>query len=107
MLIMIPNLYDSEKKFSDFSEEEQNMLVKYDRYLYSFGENYDNFIIRVYAINGDYHFLWKLRPEPWQELEVKSYQGYSRDIQHGKVAFKDLKKILDELMKEFPEKRFS
>jgi hypothetical protein len=104
MLIMIPNFYNPEKKFGDFTDEEQDSLMKYDKYIYGFGENYDNFVIRIYAIDGVYHFLWQLRPHAWQEVEVKCYQGYSRDLQHATVALTDLEKVFNEIKKRFPDK---
>lgn len=103
MLIMIPNLNEPEKKFWDFSKEEQERLVKYDKYLFSFGENYDSFVIRIYAVNGMYHFIWQLQPEKWMESEVKCYQGYDRSVQHGIVSLQNLESVFNELQKTFPE----
>lgn len=88
LLMMIPNLYNPEKKFPDFSDEEQARLIKYDKYLFNFGENYDSTILRIYATNGLYNFIWR--------------SDSDTEVQHGVVTLQDLKKVFDELAKRFP-----
>jgi len=100
MSIIAPDLIDTELKFEDLPEEKRNQLVRYDKYRFWFGENYDDFSIRVYAVGGMYYFSWILLSEDWQETGESCYKDYGRGIQSGTVLFSDLQNVYDSLVKE-------
>jgi hypothetical protein len=100
LLLMIPNLFQPEK---DLFSEERQRLIKYDKYICSFAENYDPFISRVYAIDGWYYFVWKLHAESLLETEFSWVSQYSLDIQSGKVSIQDMRHVCIALLDLFPE----
>jgi hypothetical protein len=51
MLTMVPNRHQPEMGFWDYPEDVQQRLVRYGKYIYNFGEIYDYFILRIYAVN--------------------------------------------------------
>lgn len=54
----ISPFFDNPEAFYDLTDKESSALVKYDRFLFHFGENFDDWDIKVIVRNETCRFLW-------------------------------------------------
>lgn len=66
---------------------------------FQFGENYDRFLVCIFAIDDIIHFVWQVYLS-----DNEYFPGYSRDVQHGIVNINDVKNVYEQLQKEFVSK---
>ncbi len=95
LIAMTPDLLD--KNLRDFDRS------NYEMYRYSFPENYDQFRIRIYAVNGIYHFIWKFFSEEIAMEGSEWVKDYSTEIQWASAAQSDIEYVFKELEVRFPE----
>jgi hypothetical protein len=94
--IMIPDskLLNKRKKNINLDE-----LIKYDKFIFSFNESFDNFIIRSYIEKENICFLWYLPIQEYPYLS-KIYKGYKEQLYLEKIPLD----YFENIWKEFNEK---
>lgn len=73
MFEQINPFFNNPDEFFDLPVEKQNDYIKYDIFLFEFGENFDDWIINPVIKNGNCKFIWLHDPSRGKErIDIKS-----------------------------------
>ncbi len=100
LLQMSPHFYNP-MGFYDLTDDEQNELVKFDKYIVNFSECFDDFVIRHFKYKEEIFFIWKLGNH--LNKHYFKYDDYGYDIKIGKVSAKDLSIVLEKFQVKVQE----
>lgn len=89
--------YNNPDEFFDLPEEDQDALIRFDKFLLEWGENFDQWGVVVTYKNDECTFLW-VNNGLRKTFEQKN------DIRCAKAKLSDVQKVYDELTKTIPEK---
>lgn len=93
---LVHPFYNQPNEFYDLEDEAQEALIKYDKFLMQWGENFDKWILIVTYYDDKYTFIWyeiKINGEPLVESEIFCCEIEFTVIQD---IYKNLRKLISE-----------
>lgn len=100
MLLMVPNVHTLAE---ELTIDDRVDLDKYRRYALGLPENFDCFVVRMYAVDDLYCFLWSLRFESLKGSDFSWVNHYKKGIQSGFFSKSALREVVKQLQYEFPK----
>jgi hypothetical protein len=86
--------HDNPNDFYDLNAKDQEYYIRYDRFIFEFGENFDNWLLTSIVRKDNCKFIWAYLKESTDDFKTKSIKCFDVPLQYVQGIYRELCRLI-------------